>query len=95
MSGRGNGKAKVGRVRVRPVCATPECTSLAKGDGSGGAPEFCAKHGGGRKCANPGCTTLAKGDGSGGVPEFCAKHGGGRRCAKPECTSLAKGDGSG
>ena len=65
------------------ACQHPGCTKTRLG------PQFCIRHGGGKRCEVPGCNKGASGTIGGGA-HFCIAHGGGRRCRIEGCQSTAK-----
>lgn len=65
------------------ACHYPGCTKTRLG------PDFCIRHGGGKRCEFPGCTKGASGTVGGGA-RYCIAHGGGRKCRIEGCRSTAK-----
>jgi hypothetical protein len=65
------------------ACHFPECNKTRLG------PEFCIRHGGGKRCEFPGCAKGASGTVGGGA-RWCIAHGGGRKCRVEGCNSTAK-----
>ena len=78
--------AKFCRRHLSRACHFEGCCKTRLG------PEFCIRHGGGKRCEVPGCTKGASGTVGGGA-RFCISHGGGRRCRVEGCKSTAKRDG--
>lgn len=74
------------RRHISRACHYPGCTKTRLG------PQYCIRHGGGKRCEVPGCAKGASGTVGGGA-RFCIAHGGGRRCRVDGCTSTAKRDG--
>jgi hypothetical protein len=64
-------------------CHFPGCTKTRLG------PDFCIRHGGGKRCEFPGCTKGASSSVGGGA-RWCILHGGGRKCKVEGCSSTAK-----
>jgi hypothetical protein len=74
------------RRHISRACHYPGCTKTRLG------PQYCIRHGGGKRCEVEGCTKGASGTVGGGA-RFCIAHGGGRRCRVDGCRSTAKRDG--
>jgi hypothetical protein len=74
------------RRHVSRACHYPGCTKTRLG------PQYCIRHGGGKRCEVPGCAKGASGTIGGGA-RFCIAHGGGRRCRIEGCNSTAKREG--
>lgn len=71
------------RKHMSRACHYPACTKTRLG------PEFCIRHGGGKRCEFPGCAKGASGTVGGGA-RWCIAHGGGRKCRIEGCKSTAK-----
>jgi hypothetical protein len=71
------------RKHVTRACHYPGCNKTRLG------PEYCIRHGGGKRCEFPGCTKGASGTVGGGA-RWCIAHGGGRKCKIEGCHSTAK-----
>ena len=71
------------RKHMSRACHYPGCNKTRLG------PEYCIRHGGGKRCEFPGCSKGASGTVGGGA-RWCIAHGGGRKCRVEGCNSTAK-----